>query len=81
MKKLQVAKIIADVKGVTIKGSGSDWSIETENESQKTKVLRLLRAEGIPVGGFRCGHGGWVLTENYAADLKEFGDKSSSVHY
>lgn len=62
MTKTQLKKTFANIAGVEVNGRGKKWVIETEDESAKDVVFKILRAMRVAVGGYQCGHGGWVLT-------------------
>ena len=81
MKKMAVAKILSEVSGVTVSGRGENWEVETTDDAQADLVLAKLRTADISVGGFRCGHGGWVLRPGYQACHADYCDPSSSIHY
>lgn len=63
-------------KVATVTGSGRSWEIETVNESGKRSVCKAIRG----LGGFRCGHGGWVLRASYQGS-GDYSDPSSRWHY
>ena len=78
LTKMQVKKLMAE-NGIVgeLTGAGKNWELELLNDAAKNKFQRKV----CKVGGFRCGHGGWVLRPNYQTDGLDFNDKASRHHY
>ena len=81
-RKLTKAGI--SMKGVTII-STSEVEVavigrggEVSENATRRQVSKVGKALGY--GGFRCGHGGWVLRKGYRSQ-GDFNDKSSAWHY
>lgn len=65
---------------VEMQGKSTDWAIECPDERTKNKVTKAMRAEGIALGGYRTGWGGWVLSQTYQP-AGDWNDPSSRHHY
>lgn len=78
LTKMQVMKLMAD-NGIVgeLTGAGKNWEVELLNDAAKNKFVRKV----CKVGGFRCGHGGWVLRPNYRTDDLDYCNPASQHHY
>jgi hypothetical protein len=76
--KTQVKKLMAQ-HGITgeLSGAGMNWEVEVADD----KAARAFQKKVAKVGGYRCGHGGWVLRPGYATDGRDYCDKASRAHY
>ena len=81
MTKTKLKNLLSHIANTVVYGRGKNWEIETGSEAEYEKVAKVLMAEGIAFGGFKCGHGGWVLSPNYTFSAHDACDVSSPHHY
>lgn len=76
--KIQVKKLM-EANGIPgeLSGSGRNWQVELPDD----KTMRAFLRKVAKVGGFRCGHGGWVLRPGYTSDCLDYCNKASRHHY
>jgi len=51
------------------------------NDYDATDILKDRVCSVLGWGGFRCGHGGWVLSKGYRASTMDYCDMSNPIHY
>lgn len=81
-----LAKAANKLKNVSfeVRGKGLDWSVECADRRSSLLVKRALRQSGVRVGGFLCGHGGWMwdnVDRSSYAYTCDYSDKASIHHY
>jgi hypothetical protein len=78
LTKMQIKRLMEryDIQG-ELSGSGLKWEAELADDA----TAEAFQEKVLKVGGYRCGHGGWVLRPGYEADMKDYCDKSSTHHY
>lgn len=73
----QVRRLLAAANiGLPVNGRGREWEIETKGDADKRKVCRVIQ-----IGGYRCGHGGWVLLPGYTVNPYAGMGKADPMHY
>lgn len=80
MTKRQLVALMRkhNIKG-EVSGSGLRWEVEVPDERAK-KALEKVMPDGVALGGYRSGHGSWVLNPNYKS-MGDWNDPSSRHHY
>lgn len=79
LTKMQINRLMGrhSVPG-TLSGSGLTWEVELPDDAAKAAFVKNVTKK---VGGYRCGHGGWVLRAGYQADDIDFNNPASRHHY
>ena len=78
LTKMQIKRLMErhEIPG-TISGGGLTWEVELPDEAAK----EAFQEKVTKAGGYRCGHGGWVLRPGYQADDTDFNNPASRHHY
>lgn len=78
MKAAQVRKLMSEhnIAG-ELTGAGSKWSVELASDAALRKFRKHVTKA---VAGYKCGHGGWVMSPQYESP-GDWNDRASRYHY
>ncbi len=62
-----------------VSGRGTDWEVEVPDEATMNALEKVM-PHGVGLGGYRSGHGSWVLSQNHKPS-GDWNDPSSRHHY